>query len=186
MYWYCVLCIAAFWQLLIVNEYQSINQSATLSVLRCCCSGAKARRHNTQLVAVGNSRSSTDETGKMAATSRHASVLQHAILASGPLRQPRAWLRTQLPAAQHARWLYDWRTAPPQHVSDTGRTTLRADHSACQGRVIYCCRTPLGLSTSWAYVARRHSGQEGDGSAKVLGGQRFARWPSWFGDRPSV
>ena len=27
MYWYCVLCIAAFWQLLIINEYQSINQS---------------------------------------------------------------------------------------------------------------------------------------------------------------
>ena len=24
-YWYCVLCIAAYWQLLLLNEYQSIN-----------------------------------------------------------------------------------------------------------------------------------------------------------------
>jgi len=52
-YWYCVLCIAAYWQLLLLNEYQSINQSINAdcvdvasvvwvdhdvdSVCCCCC-----------------------------------------------------------------------------------------------------------------------------------------------------
>jgi len=38
-YWYCVLCIAAYWQLLLLNEYQSITSCRSLCLwLACSCS----------------------------------------------------------------------------------------------------------------------------------------------------